>query len=260
MTATVFIFFTELQARVSLSLVHQKLKKLLVHVNSLMKCSGIGDQNLQDVKCSSAFRFVTTKVTADATLVTTSIMRSKVCMGCTESSGTQCGQCKQLHKSLVEKINISKVSRIHPKTPLHLLSKENLIQELKSTRVDMKRLEKLKNELATKSMNVSSDVSDGLASVMSGCLPKDNRNELMQLFWEEQKKAFGRDPRGMRWHPTLLRFAIYIHYQSPRAYEALKSTGVLRLPNKSTLRDYTNVISPTTGFQLQALEVNFFGY
>ena len=27
----------------------------------------------------------------------------------------------------------------------------------------------------------------------------------LKLFWEEQKKAASRDPRGMRWHPMMVR-------------------------------------------------------
>ena len=62
---------------------------------------------------------------------------------------------------------------------------------------------------------------------------------------------------GMRWHPTMIRFAIYLQYQSSRAYEAIRQSGVLRLPNRSTLRDYTNFVQPQSGFQTQAFEVLF---
>ena len=75
----------------------------------------------------------------------------------------------------------------------------------------------------------------------------------MKLFWEEQQKAASVDPRGMRWHPMMIRFAIYLHYQSHRAYEALR--GVLHLPNKSTLRDYTNVFRPHEGYQEVVFQV-----
>jgi hypothetical protein len=61
--------------------------------------------------------------------------------------------------------------------------------------------------------------------------------------------------KGMRWHPMMIRFAIFLQYQSSRAYTAIKESGVLRLPNKSTLRDYTNFVQPQSGFQTQAFEV-----
>lgn len=50
----------------------------------------------------------------------------------------------------------------------------------------------------------------------------------------------------------MIRFAIYLRCQSPRAYESLRESGVLRLPNQATLRDYTNFIQPKSGFQAEA--------
>ncbi len=54
----------------------------------------------------------------------------------------------------------------------------------------------------------------------------------------------------------MIRFAIYLRCQSPRAYESLRESGVLRLPNQATLRDYTNFIQPKSGFQAEAFQVN----
>lgn len=48
----------------------------------------------------------------------------------------------------------------------------------------------------------------------------------------------------------------YLRCQSPRAYESLRESGVLRLPNQATLRDYTNFIQPKSGFQAEAFQVN----
>ncbi|XP_050399250.1 uncharacterized protein LOC126816608 isoform X3 [Patella vulgata] len=46
----------------------------------------------------------------------------------------------------------------------------------------------------------------------------------------------------------IIRLAILLHTQSPQAYRSLKQTGLLHLPGESTLRDYSNAISPTHGF------------
>lgn len=56
----------------------------------------------------------------------------------------------------------------------------------------------------------------------------------------------------------MIRFAIYLRCQSPRAYESLKESGVLRLPNQATLRDYTNFIQPKSrsGSQAETFQVN----
>jgi hypothetical protein len=55
----------------------------------------------------------------------------------------------------------------------------------------------------------------------------------------------------MRWHPMMVRFAILVHSQSPAAYRTLRELGVIKLPAESTLRDYTNVLHPRSGFQIE---------
>jgi hypothetical protein len=101
---------------------------------------------------------------------------------------------------------------------------------------------------------VTEEVGQGLFSSIEKNLPD---NEFLELFWKEQKKAFQCNPKGMRWHPMMIRFAIFLQYHSSRACEAIRESGVLKLPNKSTLRDYTNVITPATGFQQHVFEVSF---
>ena len=52
----------------------------------------------------------------------------------------------------------------------------------------------------------------------------------------------------------MLTLAIMLHRQSAAAYQTLQNIDVLRLPGKSTLRDYTNVYHPKPGFQKGAIE------
>ena len=51
----------------------------------------------------------------------------------------------------------------------------------------------------------------------------------------------------------LIRLAILLHSRSPAAYETMRTTGILKLPGESTLRDYTNVIHPKQGFSPDVL-------
>ena len=79
------------------------------------------------------------------------------------------------------------------------------------------------------------------------------KDSFTSMFWEEQKKAFASKKGGMRWHPMMIRFAILIHSQSPSTYRTLREAGAVRLPAESTLRDYTNVLHPQTGFGPQCV-------
>lgn len=235
------------------------LSKLLVILDSKKKCTGITtNPDLSDRRkdTSQMFTFIATDVLDDGTATTTAVTRSRNCAGAVDEG--RCRSCQALYDQLVQK-QPCEAKKIHPKTPLSTLSRVSLIKEVKDGRQKLKHLDalvtKMKAEVSRKGVELNSDLTEGLSSVLNQDQHFAN-NELLQLFWSEQKKALSRSPKGMRWHPMMIRFAIYLHYQSPRCYEALRDTGVLHLPNKSTLRDYTNVVQPKSGFQPEVFQVD----
>lgn len=58
----------------------------------------------------------------------------------------------------------------------------------------------------------------------------------------------------MRWHPLMIKWAIYLHYRSGGAYDTLRSSGVLALPSQRTLRDFTHHCNAQTGFSAEVDE------
>ena len=181
--------------------------------------------------------------------VVKSTLRSKECEGGTSTDGTCCRKCS----SLAETVGKLTTKSVHPNTPLSTLPPSVLVREVKAVRGQVKQL-KIARDIEKDGEELPNDISEGLVKAIEDST-WGSGNELMELFWQEQKKAFSISAKGMRWHPMMIRFAIYLQFQSPRAYQALKDTGVLRLPNKSTLRDYTNVIQPKSGFQHHVFEV-----
>ena len=107
--------------------------------------------------------------------------------------------------------------------------------------------------MAKHSVPVDSILRKDLKTVFSEH-QEEIQDELTQLFWKEQAKAFKKQERGMRWHPTMIRLALLLHSRGPGAYNTLRDTGILKLPGESTLRDYTNYITPQTGFNLDVVE------
>ena len=46
----------------------------------------------------------------------------------------------------------------------------------------------------------------------------------------------------------MIKWALYLHHLSGKAYEILRASGCLVLPSQRTLRDYTYFVSSTVGF------------
>ena len=73
---------------------------------------------------------------------------------------------------------------------------------------------------------------------------------LQRVFFQQQLDSSSKnDARGMRWHPLMIRWCIYLRHQSQGAYETLRR--VVALPSQRTLRDYTYHIPPTSGFSAE---------
>ena len=73
-----------------------------------------------------------------------------------------------------------------------------------------------------------------------------------RIFWDQQMKAFStNDNRQIRWHPAMIKWCLHMKFLSSGAYNALRSSGLVKLPSDRTLRDYTHWIRAGAGFQDQ---------
>lgn len=72
-----------------------------------------------------------------------------------------------------------------------------------------------------------------------------------RIFWEQQKMAVGKSPKGMRWHPLMIRWCLYLRHQSSKAYETIRKSGCFSLPSQRTLRDYSNCVRASSGFSVE---------
>ena len=69
------------------------------------------------------------------------------------------------------------------------------------------------------------------------------------VFWQQQVKASSvKSPKGMRWHPAMIRWCLYLHHKSSGCYSTLRDSGVIQLPSERTLRDYRHSSPSTAGF------------
>ncbi len=146
---------------------------------------------------------------------------------------------------------------IKPKAPLQNLPKSKLQAAIKHERRQNKSLErdinKLTKKLEKEGVTLSQKMHNTLYNVMKDHEFKDS---FQRLFWQEQEKNFRRKAAGRRWHPMIIRWATMLHSQSTKAYNSLKDSGIVVLPGESTLREYSNFVAPSQGFNPQVFVEN----
>ena len=77
-----------------------------------------------------------------------------------------------------------------------------------------------------------------------------DENTPMGLLWQQQYELSQKSPKGMRWHPLIIRWCLSIYQSSPAAYRhiASKCDNFLVLPHINTLKKYINFTDPMIGF------------
>lgn len=231
---------------------------------NLRPCPGIVDQKLQryaklpppvpDEKSPEYYLHASYGEEAGRVTCTTAIKAHACHKQLQAEDGELCGPCRGC-KILVLKKHarqcIAEKKDIQKNTPLSKLSKKKVENALKLERMGKNLREKQLQEIQSKLReDTSVDLSEKSHDKLTEIMELAEKDTFISMFWEEQKKAFSRKKGGMRWHPMLVRFAILLHSQSPSAYRTIRKTGVLQLPAESTLRDYTNVLHPRSGFML----------
>ena len=91
----------------------------------------------------------------------------------------------------------------------------------------------MRNEIETMDVNWRSDNSSFINNAM------DNNHKIcpfMNLFWEQQKYAFSKKSVG-KYHPVIIRFCLLLATKSGSAYDELRNSNVLVLPNRRALRN-----------------------
>ena len=131
----------------------------------------------------------------------------------------------------------------------------NMKAVVQATRSRLIYLEKqLVDTTKVKGVEVNSELHSDLVSIA-----QENQQQIhdshpegsfQQLFWNQQLQA-ANSSKGMRWHPTMVKWCLHLRHQSPRAYELLRSSGCIRLPSQRLLRDYTYHVTSSPGFSTE---------
>ena len=123
-----------------------------------------------------------------------------------------------------------------------LVSAEHKISRLKA---------KIDSNVKSDGIEVSSELHTDLQSLIeemsTEVKDKHPDDSFPYLFWNQQLQASKvSNHKQMRWHPTMIRWALYIRSKSTAGYDALRKA--IRLPSTQTLHDYTHIYKPKVGF------------
>ena len=77
-----------------------------------------------------------------------------------------------------------------------------------------------------------------------------------RLFWEQQiKRSNCKNPSSMRWHPTIIRWAMSLYMKGSKSYDQLRRNGFVALPSVSTIKSYLQFTDPTPGINSDVMNV-----
>jgi hypothetical protein len=131
---------------------------------------------------------------------------------------------------------------------------QGLHTALKNSKREVSRLREKLERVTERSgitldLAVHDDLSETMKNQSSSVAARYPPNTFARLFWDQQLEAASRrGPKGMKWHPLMIKWCIYLRHQSGRAYELLRDSGCIALPSQRTLRDYSHYVAATSGF------------
>lgn len=177
----------------------------------------------------------------------------------------RCSECAKLRKTLArkEKRTETGYSSTNPESHanyryLTTAQLVNRMQELHHNHtLLMKYIQRLKDiinsSVETVGVSVDDELHEHLCSTMMNFNDEVTKahapNSFKHLFWQQQLKATTvKSSKGMRWHPSMIKWCLYLRHHSSGAYELLRDSGCVMLPSQRTLRDYTYHVKAATGF------------
>ena len=180
---------------------------------------------------------------------------SERCMECIAYRNTLRASCsKQAHQNTPRSDPSSSVN-------YRYLSEAELKDRLRAMhdlqRNTQKKLERLKTKIAKSvertGVNLDENSHNDLVKVVEECteeaLSKHQPSSFQHVFWRQQLEC-ARLPnnRQRRWHPLMIKWALYVRHLSGKAYDTIRESSLIAMPSQHTLRDYTYFVSSSVGF------------
>ena len=100
---------------------------------------------------------------------------------------------------------------------------------------------------------LGNDLKDIMTKHSDSVLAHLEDDSFQAIFWKQQLEAVKCPKKqGVRWHPLIVKWCLYLHHLSNGAYETLRNSGVIQLPSTRTLRDYKHFSPARVGFSVHS--------
>ncbi|XP_060571179.1 uncharacterized protein LOC132729426 [Ruditapes philippinarum] len=141
---------------------------------------------------------------------------------------------------------------------LKLNEQKNVIKDLQKENARLMR--QVDKYIRDDGIKMDKERSLEFSDLMSSCESEvmkafPNSNCFQRLFWEQQMKEAKSGKCGMRWHPMIVRWCLYLRQTSNKCYETLRKSGFLKLPSSRTLFDYSHYIKSVNGFSPEVFQM-----
>lgn len=202
-----------------------------------------------------------------------STIRSRQCLLLT--TGDRCINCQQYRRTLTkryfrqqdkiptpQKDWLSSTKGNKKLTETEKLAKLSQIKCLsKNLKAKVKSLElKVNKAISDNGVQLNDRDNNDFSGLMSGLGTQIEKEfpdsaSYQRVFWEQQIKFNKlKDKRGMRWHPLMIKWCIYLKSKSSSTYDALKNSGFINLPSERLLYDYSHFIKAGVDFSPDLVE------
>ena len=109
----------------------------------------------------------------------------------------------------------------------------------------------LQEAFRSQAVDLDDETSKDLSDIITEHSNAFEAGSLQDVFLKQQLRVIGKDKRGIRWHPAVIKLCIGLHFKSPSCYDAFRR--ILTLPSAQTLRHYTFFTKPVSGYNIEVI-------
>ena len=137
---------------------------------------------------------------------------------------------------------------------LHSTKNESRALKMRLKRLEAKLAEMVEKNGVTIDDVLSEDMCKMMAENDRRVQEEFKEDTFQYIFWKQQREAMGKEGvkrNGIRWHPLIIKWCLYLRHQSSKAYDTLRDSGCIALPSQRTLQDYSHAVKTGAGFSFE---------